>query len=285
MLDPKCRETKPMSRDLIIVRAGPGSLHRTWLEADPSRDWDLFISPYIDRGTNFTASAGVMIGDVLPGQKWTGLRALLNGWPDWRNYRYVALPDDDLFAMPRTWSRFFELAARCDAKLAAPALSVDSLFSYWVTVRNTEFVARRVSFVELMMPCFRSDVLSKLLPTLDLTETGYGWGLDIVWPKLLSYEDIFIVDETPVVHPRPGSYTDSEMVAKGRAEMDGALRKYDASLVQKTLAGIDASGVEIPETNPGFLYRLFRGYAPLFESQPQRFRQMFSDQLSALPEN
>ena len=42
--------------------------------------------------------------------------------------------------------KFFAKTAECYAKLAAPALTEDSFATWWVTVRNIQFTARRVSF-------------------------------------------------------------------------------------------------------------------------------------------
>lgn len=274
-----------MTRDLIIVRAGPRSLHGTWLDADTRQSWDLFVCPYRELPAVVPNASRLILGEVIPGPKWTGLRTLLNGWQGWRDYRYIVLADDDLFALPGTWSRFFEKAATYGAKLAAPALADDSYFGVPMTMRNTEFVSRRVSFVENMMPCFRADVLAELLPTLDLTDTGWGWGLDLLWAKLLSYEDILIIDETPVLHTRPvaGGYSPA-LLQKVRDEMYQIINLHEVPWLLKTLSGIDASGLEMPESDEAFLYRLFRGYASLFRRHPGRFSEIFSHQLEALPQ-
>ncbi len=226
-------------------------MHQTWLDPAAPRAWDLFVCPYTAL-PSVAGAAGIIVGDVISGQKWTGLRTLLNEWRGWRDYRYVLLADDDLFALPPTWSRFFDRCAHHAAKLASPALADDSYFSHCIMMRNTAFAARRVSFVEAMMPCFRADVLSELLPTLDNTTTGWGWGLDVVWAKLLSYRDLFIIDETPVTHTRPvqGAYS-AEQVREANDEMRRITGRYNAQWVMKTLSGIDPSGAEVPETDAG----------------------------------
>src|SRR5580704_10385767 len=112
-----------MSRDLIIVRAGSLSLHQTWLVREQPQPWDLFVCPYEKLPIAVVDASCVFFGEVIPGPKWIGLRALLNKWHGWRDYRYIVLADDDLFALPGTWSRFFERAAKYGAKLAAPALA------------------------------------------------------------------------------------------------------------------------------------------------------------------
>ena len=175
------------------------------------------------------------------------------------------LADDDLFAMPGTWSKFFDRVAKYNARIAAPALTEDSFFSFGFTIRNTAFVARRVSYIEMMAPCFRIDTLTELAPTFGLaTEMGNGWGLDYLWAQRLKHQDLFIIDETPVTHSRPGSFT-PERFAAGQKEL---LRISGCSFgqwVQKSYAGIGKSGEEMRETDPRFLDLLMQGYRTLFE--------------------
>jgi len=211
-----------LAKDLIILRAGKNSLHHTWFDRDNSpRSWELLVCPCEEIPPQPPELSGVLVSEVVPAPaKWAALKLLLNDWRDWRDYRYMALVDDDLIASQQTWTRFFERCAQFGAKLAQPALLEDSFFSHSVTVRNTEFMARRVSYVEIMMPCFRTDVFSELLPTLDQSESGEGWGLDFLWSKKLGYKDIFVVDETTVLHTRSlRSHGDPELHKKLNAEM------------------------------------------------------------------
>lgn len=272
-------------KDLIVVRAGPGSLHQTWLGNDKPRSWDLFVCPYEEIASAVIFTPAVIIGEVIPGAKWAGLRALLNKWQGWRNYRYVMLADDDLSADCDTWARFFDNCARYGAKLAAPGLTHDSPFNHPMTISNSEFVARRVSFIEIMMPCFRVDVLSDLLATLDLTDTGWGWGLDLLWAKRLRYKDMFVIDETPVVHTRPVDMNcNAELQDRCSEELRRIIRENNLPWALKTLSGFDAAGAEITENDPLFLYRLYRGYDRLFARYPKRFEQTFRQQITPLPE-
>lgn len=217
---------------LMIVRAGTRSLHQQWLDGDPARTWDICVCPYQEISSQL--SEDVPTSDVMPGQKWTGLATLFDVWDGWREYEYITLADDDLFVMPGTWSRFFERAAHYGAQLAAPALSQDSVASHPVTVRHDGCDARRTTFVEIMMPTFRVDVLAKLLPTFAETKTGLGWGLDYVWPALLHYQGIFVIDSTPVIHWRPSAYT-TEAATDGHADMTRIMAHYGATAREETL--------------------------------------------------
>jgi hypothetical protein len=268
-------------KDLIIVRAGRGSLHPTWLDRRSPRNWDLFVCPYEEIPAAPIDENDWLSSNVLAGAKFTGLKLLLNEWHDWRDYRFVVLADDDLFATQATWSRFFEHCEHFGAQLAQPALAEGSHIAHVLLARNTEFVARRVSFVEVMMPCFRTQVLGQLLPSMDLSETGWGWGLDVLWAKTLTFKDLFVIDDTPVLHTRPvgGNYS-PDLRDRVSAELATILRENGLVRTMKTLSGFLPDGREIVETDREFLYRLCRGYDHVFRQHPGRFHEVIHWQLA-----
>src|SRR5262249_32061799 len=122
-------EPMRLTKDLMIVRAGPRSLHPTWLDHGKPRNWDLFICPY-EEVPPPAGATGLLLSQVIPGSKWSALKVLLQKWQGWRDYRYVMLADEDLFATQDTWSRFFEKSAACGAKLAQPAFAEDAPYRH-----------------------------------------------------------------------------------------------------------------------------------------------------------
>jgi hypothetical protein len=198
-------------------------MHYAWLDGDPQRNWDLCLSPYRPIRPAYSHDSIQTYG-LRTEPKFAALHDLLtqNTW--WHSYRNVMLVDEDVFAMPQTWSRFFDWMDRIlAAEMAAPALTPNSIFSHPVTVQQFNSRVRRVSFIEGMMPCFRARTLKQMLPTFLADPTGMGWGIDYVWPKLLDYKGIYVVDDTPVTHWRPGTYTRSYW-----PEVEAVLKKYDA---------------------------------------------------------
>jgi hypothetical protein len=112
-----------------------------------------------------------------------------------------------------------------------------------------------------MMPCFRSDILSNLLHTLDLTPSGFGFGLDFLWPKLLAYSGVFIVDETAVLHTRPvGGAKNPEAWAVAMGEWDRHIGAFGLRSLCKTIAGEHVLGVTMGHRNPNFLAEYLAGY-------------------------
>ncbi len=219
--------TNSQRNNLMICSASDRSLHHTWLDGDPNRNWDLHLMPY--RALSAPQPPDITVDAVVTEQKYAAYYTLLTESRWWRDYRNIMLVDEDIFAMPGTWSRFFDWSDKVNAALSAPALTPNSIFSHPVTVQQPGCVARRTSFVESMMPCFRVGTLTALLPSFTADPTGMGWGLDYAWAKLLNYAGIYVIDATPVTHWRPGTHTRSYW-----PEVQTVLTKFNAQIVEKT---------------------------------------------------
>src|SRR3712207_2326761 len=109
-----------MGKSLVLARVGAGSLHPCWLDRGKPRDWDLRLVPY--QALPSQDAIDCVVGDVIPGPKWSGLRELLNTWDGWRDYDYVWMPDDDIYADQETITRMFAVARELGLDLFAPAL-------------------------------------------------------------------------------------------------------------------------------------------------------------------
>lgn len=255
-------------RHLVIARVGRNSLHPSWLSAAQPRTWDLYLCPFEPLAPQGEFDGTV--GEVIAGPKWTGLRALLNDWQRWRDYDYIWLPDDDIFASQATIDKMFEMASGLSFQLCAPALHENSYYAHFDTMRNQRCFARETGFVEIMVPCFSAQALARLLPTLDLSETGWGWGLDSLWPKLLDYRGLGILDAAAVLHTRPvGMFRDAALDARVRAESDHIMAEYGCAQVHATFRIIEPD-LGRRELGPAALAaRLAQGWSYLWACNPQ----------------
>jgi hypothetical protein len=266
-----------MRRSLVIARAGRTSLHRCWIDAGKPRDWDLYLCPYEAIGPQ--EGLDCQVGEVIPGPKWTGLTRLLTTWPGWRNYDQVWLPDDDILASQDAITAMFEAGRALDFRLFAPALHEASHYAHFIAMRNARFFARRVGFIEIMIPCFRRATLEELLPTFALSATGWGFGLDSAWPKILGYEGIGIIDSVSVVHTRPvGTFKDPELVHRVMRESDDILARFGCSQRLVTFAGIGPDHQDAVLTPEALLVELVRGWQYLFDRSPEALRWMVEQQ-------
>ena len=257
-----------MSRqNLVVARVGRNSLHPSWLSPATTRNWDLYLCPY--QPISATAGSDCIVGNPVVGPKWSGLRNLFNDWKGWRDYSHIWLPDDDIFTSQSTIDRMFELAEALSLDLCAPALHEASYYAHYSTMRNQQCFARHTGFVEIMAPCFSRRAFEELLPTLDLTSTGWGWGLDSLWPKLLDYRNTGIIDATAVLHTRPvGAFRDEELGRRVLAESDRIMEQYGCSQVHKTFSAIGPDLRELDMSAEALAAFLAEGWGYLMKSNP-----------------
>ncbi len=257
-----------MRNNLVLLRVGPSSLHRGWIDVDTPRNWDLRLAPYspiIDQ-----SDIDCSVGEVIPGPKWSGIRQVLNTWDGWREYDFIWLPDDDIRASQDVIDEMFRVAEAVGFDLFAPALDSASYYAHFDMVRNTSFYGRWVGFVEIMVPGFSRAALEKVLPTLDHSETGWGLGLDSVWPKLLDYSNIGMLDGITVTHTRPiGERRDDDLAKRMLEESDAILAKYDCGQVHTTynVFGPDLAPCDL--TSERLLVELVKGWQHLIEKDPR----------------
>jgi hypothetical protein len=270
-------EENLMGRDLVLARVGRNSLHRSWIDRGKPRNWDLYLCPFQEIPCQ--SDLDCIEGKVIPGPKWTGLRQLLNEWSGWREYDRIWLPDDDILASQETISAMFDAARALRFDLFAPALDESSHYAHYIGMRNERFFARRVGFVEIMVPGFSRSALEHLLPTLDLSTTGWGWGLDSLWPKLLDYRNLGIIDGTPVLHTRAvGQFRDPELGRRVNEESDAILNGHGCRQQMVTFAGIGPDLRDMQLSPDELLLELVQGWRYLSEQNPKVLRWIMAHQ-------
>jgi hypothetical protein len=257
-----------MRKNLVLLRVGPSSIHRGWIDADTSRTWDLYLSPYSPIADE--PDMECLVGELIRGPKWSGIREVLNTWDGWREYDYIWLPDDDIGASQNVINDMFRVAAAMGFDLFAPALDSASYYAHFDMMQNTSFFGRWVGFVEIMVPGFSRSALERLLPTLDLSKTGWGLGLDSVWPKLLDYSNIGVLDGITVTHTRPiGQRRDDELATLMLEESDAILAKYDCRQVHTTFNVFGPDLEPRTMTPERLLVELTKGWQQLIEDDPR----------------
>lgn len=257
-----------MGTNLVLARVGQNSLHPCWVDRGTTRDWDLYLAPY--QPVPEHPGVECTVGEVVTGPKWTGIRHVLNTWDGWRDYEYIWLPDDDIYADQGTISQMFALARGLGLDLFTPGLHESSYYTHYSMMVNRRFFARRVGFVEIIVPGFRVAALEELLPTLDLGITGWGWGLDSVWPKLLGYRNIGVIDAVTVLHTRPvGRMRDAELNRRVHEESDRLLEMYDCRQMHVIYEAVGEDLQPLDWTPERLLAEAVAGWRYLWERDPR----------------
>ncbi len=184
---------------LLFVRAGAESLHRRLIAEDGGRNWDCCVSWYVP-------APDERIAEYYSGGGDNKLEGFLEFWrrrPQPWPYRYVWIIDDDIYLQPGEVSRFFELCDRYSTYVSQPALRWFTHTTLNMLVHNPACVLRRVSFVEVMAPCFSTAALEHLIHTFDWTKST--WGTDWAWGCLLQGQHpLYVVDAVVMDHTRTG---------------------------------------------------------------------------------
>jgi hypothetical protein len=213
-------------RYLVFVRAGSESWHQRLILENPDRNWDCCVSWYAAPAAEEWAE--YYCGGNGPA--FNKLEGFLEFWerrPRPWVYRYVALLDDDIYLRPGELSRFFELCDHYGLYLSQPALRWLTHTTLNALVRNPVCTLRRVTFVEIMAPCFSIAALESLLHTFRWTKST--WGIDWAWGCLLEgQEPLHVVDAVSMEHTRTGDGRPTAFYRKLRAagiDPGGELRR------------------------------------------------------------
>lgn len=192
-------QPRPPARFLLVTRIGKRSLHREWL--DGPRNFDVFFSCY-DRNLPTIEGAGIHF-EYRPGHKLEGYGNFLNDPKTrWRDYNFICLMDEDLLADTETLNRMFRLCEEYQLKIAQPALTLQSHFTFGGLLEQPQWKLRFVNYIEMMCPVFRRDALEVIRPTYTL---GYESGIDLVWCNLVydTERDFAVLDSCPITHTEP----------------------------------------------------------------------------------
>lgn len=211
-------------RNLVVLRANEESLHTQWARNIPSEDlnWDLCISWYgkvvpADLECEYLAHQSV-------DRKFGAIHALfLDDSPLW-NYENIWLPDDDVMTSWADINRMFRIFQQHDLLLAQPSLEANGNVTHPITLHRPGFALHYSHFVEVMCPLFSVGAFRVCHPSLNAAISG--WGLDVIWPRLLGgvTAKIAVIDDVIVQHTRPvGQLYDN---TQARHEMNALCARY-----------------------------------------------------------
>lgn len=237
--------TSGAHRNLVVVRAGRGSVHPGWLDGAAPAEFDLLVASYEPGTPEVRHSQAYAVRS--PGSKVAGYADLFRRHPELlERYDYIALFDDDIRIAQKDIERLFRIGRQFGLDLFQPALSHDSYFSYAATLAHRNFKLRFTNTVEMMCPVFSAAYLRRALP---LFELGYETGIDLMWTRLSDdpWCRFAIVDEVVATHTRPvGARKDLQGFRHDEPyeeQMQAALTRFGVTFRGfVSYAGIDREG-------------------------------------------
>lgn len=191
---------RPRHKFLLITRVGLQSLHRAWLMPTADRGFDILMSAY-QPDVQDPCEPGIWF-EYRPGAKVSGYADVFDAHMSLiSRYDYIAIFDDDLLIDSRQLTKLFDIVACNDLKIAQPALTHDSHFTFACLLRDPAFRLRYVNYIEMMCPVIRQDVFQTVC---GLYAMGYESGIDLIWCNLVatSPRDFAVIDDIVVRHTR-----------------------------------------------------------------------------------
>jgi hypothetical protein len=190
-------------KHLVLTRIGKGHRLHALLDVEPdSRTWDLAVSLYDEDIKPEVGRADFI--HYYQGGKWDGIHLFFTEHPELlARYESYWLVDDDIEAKVEQVDALFAYVRAHGFEIAQPALTLDSFYSYRLTLQCPGFCHRHTNFVELMMPVLTGNVLKEVYPLFKGTRSGCG--IDWMWYRFANrpHESVAIIDDIPMSHRRP----------------------------------------------------------------------------------
>ena len=189
-----------MNKNLVICPAGDNSTHQSWNVGEKNFDTAILYygnnesiqSEYQKTSKFFLKSVGEKGALVY--------NFILANYTILMDYEFVWIVDDYIESNCHMVNKLFYINKLYDLWLSQPSIS--GYTNYEIQKRNEDKILRFTNFVEVICPCFSLKTLLFLFHTYAFNYSS--WGLDYLWPKLLSYpmNRIAIIDDVEVNHTR-----------------------------------------------------------------------------------
>lgn len=221
------RIRKHRAKYLVFTSAGDRNNIPSWSSGSCKKHFDIAIY-YFGEDENPSFEADILV--KRKGLKFDNFYHFINHY-NTRQYEAVWVADDDIIMDTNSINKMFALFSRYDLWLAQPSFSSGSRISWDITANNPECILRFTNFVENGVTVYSRNVLPKLKNTFKDARTGFG--VDLVWPKLLGYpkNKIAIIDAISCSHPKGNHSSLDEVVPRSQHLTQGIELLIDYGLL------------------------------------------------------
>jgi len=198
--------------NLLITTFGEYNHLEHWLGGDRNFDVALMNYDYHEMPSDLCGKCVYL--DSHTTFKYPGIYEMLFDEPSLLKYDYYWLPDEDILLNTEGINTLFDKARTLNLDLAQPSVenSISSFPSWEQFIHKEGVDIFMTNFVEIMCPLFSRKALLKCMNTF--RKSNSGWGLDIVWPKIVGNTggNMAVINSVVVKHTRKIStgtlYTD-----------------------------------------------------------------------------
>jgi hypothetical protein len=188
-----------MKKNLIISPTGDNNFVREWV--GPNDNFDIILLYYSNNTLEYDKLISENFNAIkINGEKWHIIKRYLTENPNLiEEYETFWFPDDDLKIDNNSINELFNIHNEYKLSLSQPA-SIGHT-SHGIT-NPQNYKLRYTNFVEIMCPMMSKFSLRLLFESFTITESG--WGLDLLWPRLLGYpkDKIAVIDKIVIEHTR-----------------------------------------------------------------------------------
>lgn len=179
---------------LVISTVGDDSLHRYWSK---SERFDTCLIYYGD-GKGYENESKYYIRSKGP--KYHLISDAIEKYPEFKNYTYIWMPDDDVYMKRGCVERLFDMNMEYNLWLSQP--SIIGWYGTSVPLNDARYILRYTNWVEIMCPVMSKYALTKCIKTFKDNITG--WSIDSAWNILLGHpkNKIAIIDDIVAIHTR-----------------------------------------------------------------------------------
>lgn len=218
-------------RNLVISPVGDRSCHGSWVAGPDSPNFDLMLiyfgddSAYDFTGAEFCYRRKGFKFQLLD-WAYSEMRSVID------RYDRIWCPDDDIRSNTRNINRLFEVFEAERLELAQPAIAQGDV-SYRGLQQVPRLSLRYSPFVEVMCPIMTRQAFVRVSRLF--LQSQSGWGIDWVWSKWFSPDEMAIIDEVGVHHT--GVLTQGDLYQKLKSRGIDPIQEFD-TLVNR-FGGID----------------------------------------------
>jgi len=173
-------------KNLLITTIGDYNHSKTWGNGDC--EYDIVLIDY----------------RVTPTFKYLGIYKHIKDNPCLLDYDYFWMPDEDVLLSSFHINELFVKMAQLNLDLAQPSIekSKGSFPSWDVFTHRDGLDVVYSNFIEITCPCFSKNGLAACIESFPKSKSG--WGLDLVWPKLIGNngDNIAIINCVIAKHTR-----------------------------------------------------------------------------------
>ena len=183
---------------LVFSSVGDRNNIQSWTSGPSKKNFDLVVY-YFGEEDNPIFDADRLV--KRKGLKFDNFYHFLNH-NDISQYESIWVVDDDIIMDTASINKMFCLFSKYKLWLAQPPFSGKSRISWDITRRNPDCTLRYTNFVENNVTVFSSKVIPLLKDSFRDARTGFG--VDLIWPKLLGFPTnrIAIIDAVTCYHPK-----------------------------------------------------------------------------------